>query len=171
MTFIGQILPWCITKRFVKQIAASNQFEIGGEHLSAISLDDAFYLIDLPTNGLRRILLTLNYLLPTFLVLGHRSRFEFTISSPETKGTRQLHAWHIDPSSILVEYFNPQELAVKQAEWTASRASLASAPNHPDWDEWPSATDKERLAEQERIRVANQRAAADRAASALRASR
>ena len=48
---------------------------------------------------------------------------------------------------------------------------MAYRATQPDDEDWPSKADKARLAEQERVHQAEQRAAAGRAATALRTSR
>lgn len=168
MTFIAKLFPWFIVKRSFLQISHSNSFLVAGESLSAIRLNNAFYFIDLPASGFHKFLLFFNYLLPTALIIRHHSKFDFTVEGGSKAEPHACAVWQIDPVSALVEYFNPVELALKEAEWAKSRASLFPSKAERQAEQAAKKAVRQCEAEKQKARRLEDKARAVRAAAALR---
>ena len=130
MTWLGNLLPWFLGKRVVNQLAASNQFLIGGEYLPAIRAENAFYVVNLPTraHGLAWFLQSLTYLLPTGLVLRHRSHFDFTVPSGYSllSDPTSFPVWQIDLSTAIIECWTPVRAQEYRIESAARRKVQAA---------------------------------------------
>jgi signal transduction histidine kinase len=168
MTWLGALLPWFLFKRITQQTAASNSFEVGGENLNAIRINNAFYVISLPTRGLRAFLFFFAYFLPAGLVIRHRSRCDFTVEAGTSVEPRTCPVWQIDPNMALVEYFSPQELRVRQAEWARERTPYLA---QRAIERAQEKAEKARWAAERKIYLATQRDAARRAAAVLRSAK
>lgn len=168
MTFIGSLIPWILFKQLEKQTAASNTFEVAGEHLEAIRATDAFYLIELPTRatGIKRLLQFLAYLLPTSLILRHRRTVDFTVDAHD-QSHRSLPVWQIDPSMAIIEYFSPAQMRHRNAEFAIDRAAFKAYTAKRKAREQ---AEREALIIENTIRTVVARQAANRAAAALKIS-